>query len=341
MLAAMYLRPRTNLRGRMPRLRRTEFRPIRAARNAVLGVVSLWAAAAWGQDPDNRTLKQRASIEDGNGKAQRRAQDVSHVVVLGDSISQGLGAQSQSLSYASLVVDNDDARYPEDQGQDLRHLFGPQTRFINLAHEGDTTYDVIARQLPQLFSLLREEARIHVGGSYIEGDRVILPGRLVLLLTAGGNDLQEALRPNNDFTGSALSRSLVNLRSVMDAVRDRDLFQSGADVYFSNVYDLTDGEDHLVGCMEGMAFPGISRALGVWSNSYASLAYQESARLVDALNLFRGHGHNYANPNNPYFDEEDPTLWLYNRDCIHPNNLGHHMLRRAFYQQIERDYGAP
>ena len=335
MLAATHLRSRPHLRPSRSRLGRRLLRPIRAARHAILGVAGLWAATAWGSDSQGPAAKDHAPIESGNNPS---GAPVSHVVVLGDSISSGTGAERRELSYASLLVKNDDERYPDDRGSDLRHLFGPNVRYINLARDGDTTYDVLARQLPKLFEILAGEAIAGVGGSYHTDSGFVLPGRIVLVFTAGGNDFQRGIRPNPNFTGSALSRSLVNLSSIIDAFGDKAMFPGGAQAYFGNIYDVTDGEDQLNACMRGMAFPGMSDALEVWSQQYSNLAHSQRARLVDMLGLFRGHGFNFDNPHNPFHDPGDTTLWVYDRDCIHPNNLGHHMLRRAFFQQIESDF---
>src|SRR4051812_49136348 len=75
---------------------------------------------------------------------------VTHVVVLGDSISEGLGASSRPLSYAALLLRNEDAAYPEDRGEDLAHLFGAAVRYVNVAHSGDRTREVLEAQLPRL-----------------------------------------------------------------------------------------------------------------------------------------------------------------------------------------------
>lgn len=312
-------------------------RRLAAAKRALVGFVSLWAATAYASENTDfaRVQQQLAHMRPVDGTARDA---VTHVIVLGDSISQGEGAESVELSYASLLVDNVDDRYPEDAGEDLRHHFGEHIHYINVAHTGDTTYDVVSKQLPKLLARLHEDARNGIGGSYLQGDSFVLPGHVVVVMTAGGNDVQAAIRPDPNFTGATLSKSLVNLRTILDTFADKQHFPGGASAYMSNVYDLTDGEDQFHLGLRGAVLPGFSKALDAWSRAYAVLARDKQARLIDSLSLFRGHGFNFANPANPYFDEEDTLLWLYDRDCIHPNNLGHHMLRRAFLQQIQSDF---
>jgi lysophospholipase L1-like esterase len=247
---------------------------------------------------------------------------VSHVVILGDSISNGLGASHRALSYAALLCHNDDAAYPEERDADLAHLFGAAVRYVNVAHSGDRTRDVLETQLPRLSA-----------DPAAEPAALTFPvhGHVLVLLTAGGNDLKSELRTRPDFTGATMQTALANLRAIFAFFRDPARFPDGASIFFGNVYDITDGEDQAHACLAGLAFPGISDAAETWSRAFAALAQEQGATLVDLLTLFRGHGFNYANPNNPYFHPRDPTLWIYDRDCLHPNNRGHHMLRRAFF----------
>jgi hypothetical protein len=53
---------------------------------------------------------------------------------------------------------------------------------------------------------------------------------------------------------------------------------------------------------------------------------------VDALGHFHGHGNNHDDPENPYYDEEDPSGWF--DDCVHPNDRGHHEIRRLFFEAV-------
>jgi lysophospholipase L1-like esterase len=259
-----------------------------------------------------------------------RAAEVAHVIVLGDSISQGLGAESARRSYAGLLYRNDDIVYPQDAGRDLVHLFGPNLRYTNVAHSGDTSHDVRYEQLPRLMADPQEDP----AGLGQQPQH----GHVVVVMTVGGNDLQSALRPNPNFTGRLLDSSVQNVQAIMDFFQDKRRFPDGASIFFGNVYDITDGEDQAHACLAGLAFPGFSRALEIWGRAYNELAYRRHATFVDLVSLFHGHGFNYANPQNPYFDRKDPTLWVYDRDCVHPNNRGHHMLRRTFYQHISEAF---
>lgn len=259
--------------------------------------------------------------------------EVTHVFVLGDSISQGLGAESAGRSYAGLLLHNDDAVYPQNSGYDLKHLFGPQLLYTNVAHSGDTSRDVRYEQLPRLAADPKDDAA-GLG-------QMPVRGHVVVVMTIGGNDLQSALRPKPNFIGPLLHSGLDNVRAILDFFQDPRRFPDGASIFFGNVYDITDGEDQAHACLAGLAFPGFSRALDIWGDAYKELAYQHHATFIDLVNLFHGHGFNHANPNNRYFNGRDATLWVYDRDCVHPNNHGHHMLRQSFYRAIADTLGGP
>lgn len=304
--------------------------------HAALGALALLAASC-GRDAHEAPILSPSFQGQRSQALTARSQDVTHLIVMGDSISEGLGAQSPMLSYAGLLYSNNDEMYPYERGHDLIHRFGPGLRYINVAHAGDTSTDVILTQLDKLSRYMMQEAEAGAGVDIKDGTWSV-PGRVIVAMTIGGNDVQQAMRPWPNYTGPTLTHSMINLRRILDFLEDPKHFPGGVSLYFGNIYDVTDGEDQAHACMPGMAFPGMSDALEVWSSSYAELAAQRNATLVDLLSLFRGHGFNFFNPENPYFDRRDTSLWMYERDCIHPNNRGHHKLRRAFLKHIEQDY---
>ncbi|KAK1548334.1 hypothetical protein Q3G72_019944 [Acer saccharum] len=300
----------------------------------MLGLIlfsSLYACGAVPQEAElagpNAPATQESALTTRKGKVNS---EVTHLFVLGDSISQGLGAESAARSYAGLLYNNDDAAYPQDSTYDLRHLFGAHLAYTNVAHSGDTSRDVRYQQLPRLAADPRDD-KVGLGNTPVRG-------HVLVVMTIGGNDLQSALRPNPNFTGNLLNSSIDNVQAIMDFFQDTERFPDGASIFFGNVYDITDGEDQAHACLAGLAFPGFSHALEVWGHAYNELAYQRHATFIDLVSLFHGHGFNYANPHNPYFNRKDPTLWVYDRDCVHPNNQGHHMLRRSFYRAIAQAF---
>jgi hypothetical protein len=99
-----------------------------------------------------------------------------------------------------------------------------------------------------------------------------------------------------------------------------------------DVYDPSDGTGHVDGCFFNLTLPELVAALDVWRDRYVELATEMGFAVVDGLGHFHGHGHSYADPENPWYDAEDPSGWF--DDCVHPNDRGHHEIRRLFFEAI-------
>ena len=85
-----------------------------------------------------------------------------------------------ALGAAALLYRNDDLRWPELRGQDLTHG-SPDVEFLNLAEDGVMIDDVATEELARLGRDSRD------------------PG-ILITLTAGGNDLLDALGPTSAWT---------------------------------------------------------------------------------------------------------------------------------------------
>ena len=259
------------------------------------------------------------------------SQPVARVIIMGDSISAGDGAQWPQWSYASLLQHNDSAAYPQDAGRDLETLWGPGVKFIFIAHAGDTSHAVMRNQLPRLLGDATRDAAA-LGPFPVKGHTVVV-------MTVGGNDVRLHLGSRGDPHGAALRYTLHNITVVLSAFADRHRFPDGVTVYLGNVYDITDGTNSAYRCLLGLRFTGLAEALRTWRQAYTDLAATTTTHTlrvvpVDLLSSFYGHGFHFSDPINPYYRTQDPTLWLSDDDCIHPNSRGHHELRRLFYQAI-------
>ena len=233
------------------------------------------------------------------------------LVILGDSISDGDGASDPSRSYAALLFKNDDTSYPEDSELDLTSAyaddFGP---VVDVALGGATTGSVAERQLPKVSRALPAPVSGHV----------------VAVMTIGGNDFMRMLFLQQDPNGPGLERVLDNLRRIAAYFSDRERFPDGASLYIANVYDPSDGQDHIVECYNGLSVPGSAAAVRNWDTAYRALGDELGFHVVDTLDPFFGHGfNNHA--------EGDPELWY--ADCAHPNDLGHRVLRRLFFEAMQ------
>ncbi len=344
-------------------LRRHALPALRRVRQTFFGALALggaWSLGACGGAPSTSLQRSVATKSKGHaasaaltevrlnaprqvghahGRGPAAVGQAARLVVLGDSISAGAGASSAAMSYASLLHRNVDAFYPGHQGEDLVARFGPQLAFYNGAVIGETTDGILHRQLPRL--------RKHL----FSGEQSALRGHTVVVLTAGGNNLRRELGPGGSLEGATFAAALQDLEEVFGFFNDPQRFPDGVTLYFSTIYDMTDGTDSAHLCISGLRFAGLSHALQQWKLGYLALADNfnrilaagEGAQLqrptlrvvpIDAHRSFLGHGFNYAVDANDHHDRSDPTLWLSEQDCIHPNNRGHHELRRAFYRAI-------
>lgn len=172
------------------------------------------------------------------------------VIVMGDSISAGVGVSLASTSYANLLLENDATAWPDAEGVDLTSYFGPGLEFRNFAVSGATTTTLLTNQLPSVQSA-------YAGGA---------EGMTLAFITIGGNDVQAEIANffNRDFTGPRLTTALDNIRTVVTALQDEALFPDGVRIYLTNVYDPSDGVGQVNGCFASLDLRDASIGLEVW-----------------------------------------------------------------------------
>ena len=246
-----------------------------------------------------------------------KPEDAVRLIVLGDSISAGVGSSNRSLAYFRLLEDNADATYASEVETDLTSLFGHEVELVNEAIGGATSTTMRSGQVPNL--------RNRLGGP--------VAGHSVVVITIGGNDLTTGFAAGADLQGDYLDQVIANIRDVIEFLQDPELFPDGTSIFLANVYDPGDGVGQTPSCFGGVSLQAASDALPVWARRYDDLAYDYNIGIVDALGAFRGHGFYYNDPSNEHYDAADPTLW-FESDCIHPNDRGHNELRRVFFEAI-------
>jgi lysophospholipase L1-like esterase len=253
-----------------------------------------------------------------------KAEDPARVIFLGDSITNGAGASSGSLDYPSLLVENDRSEWSGWDDQDLTTLFGDDLDVIDVSRGGATTQSLIDDQLPALSGRL--------------GDSV--SGPTIVVMTVGGNDMQDALLPIlNADDQDAVADGYIdiveeNMGRTLDYFDDTDRFPDGAWVYFANVYEPTDAVGQSNSCFFGIDFSTILRYFNQANSTMISIAKDRGAAMVDMRGHFLGHGVYATDENIDAYHEDDPTQW-FAQDCVHPNDRGHHELRRLFLTAIE------
>ena len=138
----------------------------------------------------------------------------------------GAGAVAP-LGAASLLFQNDDARWPEEQGNDLASRYAG-IGFQNLATDGATIGDVFGEQLAQVE----------------ESDAATL-----VTLTVGGNDLLSAFsaRPRASLL-EAIAKDVAEAYDfLLDAIRRT---RSNAVIVLTTIYDPSDRTGRIPGVLE-------------------------------------------------------------------------------------------
>jgi lysophospholipase L1-like esterase len=246
------------------------------------------------------------------------AEPPARVVFLGDSITAGVGATADELDYLSLLLNNDDERYPEYAGRDVSTLFGSIEAFT-AGQGGATTETVIDVQLPAIADTL--------------GDRV--EGPTLVFGTIGGNDVTSVIFGLQDL-GQERERIATNVDAIAAFFQDEERFPDGSMVFLTNVYEPLDGQGQAEECFFGLDLSNIREDFDLLNERTLELAQASEWSWVDLHGHFLGHGHNHDDDEGPNYDAEDPSLWM-KQDCIHPNNRGHHEIRRLFMAALENE----
>ncbi len=240
------------------------------------------------------------------------AQPPVRIIFIGDSITDGVGARD-GLDYLSLLLSNDDTTYPAYAGWDVYTMFG-EIQAYDASVSGATTDTVIDYQLPALEDTL---------GPVVEGPTLVVG-------TIGGNDVTNAL-----FGLEGKKEQIAqNVDTIASFFLDEERFVDGAMVYLTNVYEPTDGIGQAQGCFFNLDLSVIQDDFDDLNARTRELAQASGWAWIDLHGHFLGHGHNHDDETGPFYDAADPTLWL-SRDCIHPNDRGHHELRRLFLSAID------
>ena len=203
------------------------------------------------------------------------------------------------IGAAALLHSNDDARWPEYRGRDLARVH-PAIEFLNLAEDGAMIDDVATEELARL------------------GHDSDDPG-ILLTLTAGGNDLLDALA-----AGQPLDREVRRIeRRYTDLVATVLEELPAATLVLTTVYDPTDGTGRLPGLEAAGPLP--LEYLDRFNQTMRDLA-QESDRilLADVHQRFLGHG----------VTAPERDRWYWRRNPIEPNARGASEIRRVWLETL-------
>jgi len=237
------------------------------------------------------------------------------LIFLGDSITDGAGVLDQSLAYPSLLVDNNDEAWPDHAAADLAARW-PGIEVIDVARGGATTDTVLSSQLPSIEAALGGPAA----------------GPTLVVGTIGGNDVTNTLFSFGDLDAEA-PRIIDNVDAIAQWFDD-ERFPDGAYVYLTNIYEPTDGEGQVDECFFGLDLSNVQPTFDAINSGTLAKAQANGWAWVDLRGHFLGHGFRHDDPDSAAYHADDPSLWL-SRDCIHPNQRGHHEVRRLFLAAID------
>jgi lysophospholipase L1-like esterase len=251
-----------------------------------------------------------------------RPESPQRLIFLGDSITKGDGASPKSQRYAALLESNVGSSWPDHGEQDLETLFPTINEVIDVSKGGAMTRSLVNSQLPDLYNQLGSSAS----------------GETIVVMTIGGNDMQAAI-PAILFYGDskadeAIEDMTANFHTIIDFFDDASRFPDGTFVYIANVYEPTDDEGYWSSCFGGLDISSTMDNLADANQAIRDFAEERSIAMIDMQGHFRGHGYYHDDSSKDAYHEEDPSLWFAN-DCIHPNNRGHHEIRRLFYAAID------
>ena len=220
-----------------------------------------------------------ASATEAQSDGTKRLPAPTTVYTLGDSVLDCAHYNEHGVHPGQLLVRNDDVMFPAFRGRDLSSA-GP-ARLVHRAQDGATIDD-----LPSQVAGLRPR-----------------PGRSVVLLSVGGNDLLRGLAADD---GPGLRRFEAALARVLERMPVRPLF-------VATVYDPTFGDD-------SRNFLGVP----------AALARANHRRVNDVLRQAAiRHGH--LVDLHAHFLTGSPDWFT---RTIEPSLLGASEVRRAFLQAL-------
>jgi lysophospholipase L1-like esterase len=206
------------------------------------------------------------------------------------------------LGAASLLYQNDDARWPEEVGSDLVSRY-PGITLRKLATDAATIGDVFGEQLPQLD----------------ESDEETL-----VTLTVGGNDLLSAManKPRLSLLESIARDVADAYEFLLDSVRRT---RPNSLILLTTIYDPSDRIGRIPGVLEDAGTLPLHILDGLNAHIRMLAEGTPNAALADVYAHFLGHGASVP--------EQD--RWYWRRSLIEPNAQGANEIRRVWRDVLD------
>ncbi|MEP6990509.1 MAG: hypothetical protein ABJA80_06215 [bacterium] len=206
------------------------------------------------------------------------------------------------LGAASLLYQNDDARWVDDQGDDLVSRY-PGIMFQQLATDAATIGDVFGEQLSQLEP--SDEATL-------------------ITLTVGGNDLLSAFanRPRASLLERIARDVAEAYEFLVDAIRRA---RPHGLLLPTTIYDPSDRSGRIPGVLADAGELPLSVLEGMNARIAHLVDGTPQTALADVYREFIGHG----------ASAPEADRWYWKRSLVEPNARGAHEIRRVWRRAID------
>lgn len=236
------------------------------------------------------------------------AEGQQQVVVLGDTLATGYGVPL-SEHFLTLLMNNDDLRYPDSEGQDIATL-RPGSEDFNLAIEGVRATDVLQLQVPN-----------------------VPENSSAVILILGTEDFLDCFGQDAETGAASAAIFADTLGQILTHLRNPSRFAALPYVYIVNVLDVTDGDGDWDSLFGGGHWADGEQVLQAFNAAIADQAQAYQATLVNAHSSFLGHGVHHDDSSNPYFDSQDASQWVQD-DGLRLNARGHSELRHLLFHTL-------
>lgn len=245
-----------------------------------------------------------------------------HVLGIGDSITAGLGARSESHRYFNRVIDN-----PPDEDESMRGI-------CLSAVLPNLTYDN--------FAISGSESSVHLD---VISDQVdVQPAEIfgIVMMTSGGNDLihMYGRSPPRECAmyGATMEQAKPWISSFEKRIDEMfslliNRYPGGCEIYIGDIYDPTDGQ----GDAPSIFLPDWPDGLAIhaqYNHVIRRVADRYDNVFVVPLHAtFLGHGSHCRQWWLDNYCKDDPHYWFYT-NIEDPNDRGYDAIRRAFLNTI-------
>lgn len=245
-----------------------------------------------------------------------------HLVGIGDSITAGLGASSQSLTFFNRLLHNPPDEFDDMADKSLLTVL-PNLTSKNLAMSGSDS----SQHLEMI------EERLTPKPDDVFG---------IVVMTTGGNDLIHSYGKSASRECAMYGASLEQAKPWIESFRQRlakmldlitEKFPGGCEIYLANIYDPTDG----VGDAPSIYLPNWPDGLAIHAAYNAVIVEatqsRENVHLVPIYEVFLGHGSHCRQFWRTTYNWKDPNYWYYS-NVEDPNDRGYDAIRRSFLNVI-------